>query len=909
MTGTGPSELGRGVVVAPGAAPPAPWSGCARVAVDRGDLGDPARVVRVLHDAWACRRPVVVELRVDADELRAEQSSERPPFELGAEFAFERERLHFLVWANNYDARAGEPIWWHARKAARRWSAAGVREAARADVVLPDGIEAYVDGGPAFPPPLPDGAAVVHRWAAEQGPLLTVGGPLAAPTTTDLAPDQLAAVVHASGPARVIAPAGSGKTRVLTERLRHLVVARKAPPAAITVLAFNALAAEELRSRSVDFVGPEGPHIRTINSLGLWICNELGGGGRLRLAEQTEVREILQRLFDVRRQANADPVATYLEALSAIRLGLVPPAEAEAAFPDARGVAAGFDRYRRALSDLGALDYDEQVYRALEILLADPAARRRAGERCRWLLVDEFQDLHPAHLLLVRLLAAPAYDCFAVGDDDQVLYGYSGATPEYLIGYPRLFPGASEHALEVNYRCPPAVVDAARHLLGYNQRRVAKSMRAHRAAGDGPASGSGGLTVRTAPAEELAGVAVATVAAWSERGVALDDIAILARVNTALLPVQVALRESGTACVAALTPSVLERTGIRTALAYLRIGCDPGRVARQDILETVRRPSRGLAPKVVEMLAKPSRSSLGDISRLARRLSGRDAPKLEGYVADLEVVAAACKESSRTALRAVRTAVGLGETMDVLDASRSQADRSTHADDLAALEAVAALHGDAATFGGWLRSTLERSQPDGPAVLLSTVHRVKGREWGHVVVYGVSRGSLPHRLSDDEEGERRVLHVAITRAGVEAVVLADVDAPSGFVAELDGVAPRRERAVERPAAPLRQGRRAPASGAAARAGAGARRAVAGAAEEALRAWRRDVAARSGVPAYVVLNDAELAGITQRCPSTLEQLGACRGMGPIRLERWGDEILAVLDSATEAPARRPCGTAR
>ena len=93
------------------------------------------------------------------------------------------------------------------------------------------------------------------------------------------------------------------------------------------------------------------------------------------------------------------------------------------------------------------------------------------------MLVDEFQDLTPAHLLLIRLLVAPGFDCFGVGDDDQVIYGYSGATPEFLIDFAAYFPGAADHPLEVNYRCPPAVVDAARHLLTYNHERVAKTIR------------------------------------------------------------------------------------------------------------------------------------------------------------------------------------------------------------------------------------------------------------------------------------------------------------------------------------------------------------------------------------------------------------------------------------------------
>ena len=118
-------------------------------------------------------------------------------------------------------------------------------------------------------------------------------------------------------------------------------------------------------------------------------------------------------------------------------------------------------RVSRPAPAAGQVDFDEQILGAIELLLTDPAARLTAQRACRLLLVDEFQDLTPAHLLLVRLLAAPAYEVFGVGDDDQTIYGYNGADPTWLIEYARFFPGAADHPLEVNYRCPDDVVTAA----------------------------------------------------------------------------------------------------------------------------------------------------------------------------------------------------------------------------------------------------------------------------------------------------------------------------------------------------------------------------------------------------------------------------------------------------------------
>ena len=167
-------------------------------------------------------------------------------------------------------------------------------------------------------------------------------------------------------------------------------------------------------------------------------------------------------------------------------------------------------------------------------------------------------------------------------------------------------------------------------------------------------------------------------------------------------------------------------------------------------------------------------------------------------------------------------------------------------------------------------------------MLLSTVHRIKGREWDHVIVFGASRGLFPHRLANDEEGERRVFHVALTRARSQVVVLADADAPSIFLAELDGT-----RVVPPPAphpGPSRAGPGRAGPGRPRRGGAAGLAAAAAAKHRRARLCR---AQRQGADRH------RRAG-----PPLLTALAACRGMGPIRLERWGDEILAVLEGALD-----------
>ena len=470
----GPDVLGRNVVVDPAAPTPRGFERARRLAIDDDVLTDPAAAVAVLRARWLGRRRTVIELAVDNDAARAPESTDSPPHALSRDHAFHREALHFLTWANSYDLRGGAPRWWHGVLAERRTAAS---RSDTADVLLPDGRHVYVDGGPRgpLPAPLPTESSagtplvLVHRESVSLGRLTVQGDAL---PSEELAPDQLAAVTHGVGPARVIAPAGSGKTRVLTARLRHLLRDRGVEPELVTALAYNTRAAEEMRERTRDL----NASIRTLHSLALRICSL---DERRQVIDEREVRRILDRLVRTARIPNQDPFQAYLDALAEVRLALRDPAEVEAERGDIDGFAEVFDRFRRLLAEERLLDFDEQIYRAIELLLQRPDLRATVQRWGTHLLVDEFQDLTPAFLLLVRLVAGPSLQVFAVGDDDQTIYSYAGATPEHLTAFDRWFPGATHHALEVNYRCPPAVVEGAVRLLGHNRHRVPKEIRSH----------------------------------------------------------------------------------------------------------------------------------------------------------------------------------------------------------------------------------------------------------------------------------------------------------------------------------------------------------------------------------------------------------------------------------------------
>ena len=395
------------MVVPPG--DPAPIDSRIRARVDGALLDDRGRLaetVDVLHRAWVGRERVVVELDLDQQELRRPEVEDSPPWRLGPEFTFLLERLHFLVWANNWDLRIGRPIWWWARKA----NALGARLDSRADVVF-EGVPTWVDGGPRGPLGLP----VIHAESVESGRLALVPG--AIDSAEDLADDQRAAVSHHHGPARIIAPAGSGKTRTLIARLAHLVDRRSVEPWLVTAVAYNNRAAAEMRTR----LGRQDLHVRTIHSLGWRILRDVTPG--VDLLDERGVRARLRRLIPRKPRLNTDIVGPYIEALSDVRIALRDPAQVEQERDDVPDLARVLTGYRRFLAERGEADHDEQVYGAIEMLLAQPDLRHRWQRRCRHLLVDEFQDLTPAYVLLLRLLASPGLSVFGVGDDDQTIYG------------------------------------------------------------------------------------------------------------------------------------------------------------------------------------------------------------------------------------------------------------------------------------------------------------------------------------------------------------------------------------------------------------------------------------------------------------------------------------------------------
>ena len=581
----GPAALGRSIILDDTAEVPEPWAGCDEVLIGADDLDDPDVLAQV-RDAFLTRTPVVYRLE-DPELAPVPASITTDVWKVPVDLEVGREVLWHLLLANSVDARDPDAPVWPLARAARE---AGASRSTTADVALLDGRVAWCDGGPLrFWPggrvAADDGteAVVIPRVTVDAGRLDPSSGDQ---PEADLAPDQLESVGDAAARSRIVAPAGSGKTRVLTERARYLIRSQQVP-------------ATVGLPRRVQQAGPGGdarPHARPPRPADP-DPQRPGAGDPQR-----------RRHLPVPRRAGHD-ARRARGAAAAVGPGQVPP-------PGQHRSRGGVARRARRWSASGCATRPRSRPSSTATSTASPPSstatarscaggvrststtrstarsRRCCGNRrhaaaaqasCRVLLVDEFQDLTPAHLLLIRLLAGPEADVFGVGDDDQTIYGYSGASPDWLIEFDRYFPGATHHALEVNYRCPEAVVTAASNLLSHNRRRVAKEIRPgpHATAGD---------AIHVVTHEQPVVATAATITELVHSGVPASDIIVLSRVNTLLAPVQVALHEAGIPVLNREGGRFLERTGVAAALSWIRLATRPSGLGGADIERAARRP-------------------------------------------------------------------------------------------------------------------------------------------------------------------------------------------------------------------------------------------------------------------------------------------------------------------------------
>ena len=375
-----------------------------------------------------------------------------------------------------------------------------------------------------------------------------------------LAGEQARCLNPRAGVVLTLAPAGSGKTRVLTRRVVE-AVRGGIDPGRILCVVFNKAASEVMSERIHGDAGLPDVHIRTLHSLGYEICRQAPDSpyaGYGVVTEQTLpggltdlFRKVLKADFELHATAAPYPfpehlVIAYEEAASRFRRTLIPidgddPSVEIEGF-DGRQAHRVREEVDRRMNAKALMTFDEQLFRAVEILLEHPAARKVYQHRFDSVLVDEVQDLTPVQFLMLRLLSLPLNNLFAVGDDDQMINTFTGADPENIRSFQRWYPGAAIHTLGANYRCRPDIVTRSASVISHNVNRFEKPIRPVQVH-DGP--GRDTVRVIACPSLEAETDAVVrTIRRWRNRGYGYGDMAILVRVQSIAAPLQSALKEA-----------------------------------------------------------------------------------------------------------------------------------------------------------------------------------------------------------------------------------------------------------------------------------------------------------------------------------------------------------------------------
>ncbi len=410
---------------------------------------------------------------------------------------------------------------------------------------------------------------------------------------------QRAAVRHGPGAARVLAAAGSGKTRTLVARVAELV-ARGVEPGHILLLAFNTKAAEQLEerleeqgiatTRHIELGGTAtAVHCATFNAFGARYQRDVArqrvqvdaGGSYGRALMRQALDEAGHGLPFLKPARGADPVGALFAVLARVRAGLEPPESITVPVLSTgdRPVvpvpfAAVHARYSHLQSLSGRQSFDDQIYFTIVDLLAAPARRRAVQRLYRHVLVDEFQDLNPAQLALIDVLSRPSRDLFVAGDDDQLIYGWRFADPAAILGFHERVPPAplsATYALTTNYRCSRAVVRAAARLVANNSRREPKVMTAREGAQEGA------VLFAAAPSWAERGKAVCAFlrAERARLGCAWSELAVLGRYRSQLFAVALTLDAEGVPRTPRLGCRLFTHPAARLVRACLALTAEP----------------------------------------------------------------------------------------------------------------------------------------------------------------------------------------------------------------------------------------------------------------------------------------------------------------------------------------------
>ncbi len=644
---------------------------------------------------------------------------------------------------------------------------------------------------------------------------------LAEPGTylADLNDAQRDAVLTTEGPVLVIAGAGSGKTRVLTYRVAHLLAAVGVKPNEILAITFTNKAAGEMRERIEAAVGPRARAI--------WILTFHSACGRILRAEAErlgyksnftiydqadQLRVVKQCLEELERDPKRFVPRGIHTQISNAKNQLIGPDEYASrvgSFYD-QTVADVYALYQRRLFNSNAVDFDDLLMLTVEVLKRFPEAREKWEKSFRYVLVDEYQDTNHAQYTLLQLLTAKHRNLMVVGDPDQSVYGFRGADIRNILEFEKDYKDTRVIPLEQNYRSTNSILNAANEVISNNRDRMEKRLWSE--LGDGEPVRVLEVEDEHAEARFVAG----EIALLLELGYSLSEMAVVYRTNAQSRVLEDVLVRQGVAYQVIGGPRFYERAEIKDALAYLQVLDNPFDAV--SLTRIANRPKRGVGDT--------------SLARLQALADGMGISLWEALGRAEEAGLATASLKAVTSFRNVmESLLATTQEMGVSEAIESVLERTGYIEALEAERTVeargrlenleefvgVAREYEAANPQGNLSSFLQeislfsaqdalRGEESGGMVTLMTLHNAKGLEFRAVFMLGMEEGIFPHSRSieeNDVEEERRLCYVGMTRAMERLTMLhatrrslygrSDMNLPSRFLDELPSEGVERER--------------------------------------------------------------------------------------------------------------------
>jgi DNA helicase II / ATP-dependent DNA helicase PcrA len=591
---------------------------------------------------------------------------------------------------------------------------------------------------------------------------------------------QLAAVRQSDGPVLIFAGAGSGKTRVLTHRIAHLLGELQVPPERILAVTFTNKAAGEMKSRLHAMVGNVARDlwVGTFHAMCVRILRRdgarIGIGRSFAVIDDSDQRQLVKEILDDldydERHLSA---AACLAEIDKAKNALIWPeqyAQSQTSFIGER-IANVYSEYQRRLAESNSLDFDDLIVRAIDLLERDKDTREKYQQRFEYILVDEYQDVNAAQYRLIVLLAGYHGNVTVVGDDDQSIYSWRGSDYRMILRFEEDFPGAKTFKLEENYRSTARILDAANNLVANNRARAPKRLFTSR--GEGEA-----ITLYPAATErDEARYVVEKIKSMVRDGAAYRDFVVLYRTNAQSRVFEEALLAEGIPYRVVGGVGFYARTEIKDVVAYLRYIVNPSDALAFKRIVNV--PRRGIGQQTLAALvqaANAARVSVGEAIFSTDLLRSAVPKKLKELERFAELIAELRKIGESGGVASLLVAV-----MERSGYVRELQSEDTH-DARARLENLSELVGVAREYeasdedpslAGFLAnvalvSDLDSLVEDASYVTLMTLHSAKGLEFPSVFLTGLEEGVFPHSRTLTEpaelEEERRLAYVGITRA-------------------------------------------------------------------------------------------------------------------------------------------------